>query len=409
MILEVAQKFEIVVNMLIDSWQEKFLENDFSSFQEWLEEERRENYNNLLSLNFPMQLYNHPEFDQHEHVSFFSCSKTGLKAIIAIHNTHLGPALGGCRMWKYATEEQALYDVLRLSKAMTYKAALAGIPSGGGKSVILGDPKADKTAEMMKSMGRAVENLGGRYIIAEDVGTSVEDMNYIHQTTQHVTGVFQNNEGSGDPSPTTAYGVFLGLKSAVKHRLQKESLHGVTISVQGLGHVGYHLCKLLHAAGAKLYVCDLEEEKVLRAVDQFGAIALPLDEIYDLKADVFAPCALGSILNEATIQRLRVSIVAGAANNQLEKLEDGVLLSERYILYAPDYVINAAGLIRVYYEYASSRENPFSEKKVIEHLEKIPQKLEMIFSYANKHGLSTSAAADALAEEVFKGDSASLR
>ncbi|MFZ4116485.1 MAG: Glu/Leu/Phe/Val family dehydrogenase [Chthoniobacterales bacterium] len=353
-----------------------------------------------------MQFFNHGEFDNHEHVSFFSCSKTGLKAIIAIHNTNLGPALGGCRMWRYQSDEQALHDVLRLSKGMTYKAALAGVPIGGGKSVIMGDPKREKTPEMMESMGRAVETLGGKYIIAEDVGTCVEDMNQLNKATNYVTGGFQNNKGSGDPSPTTAYGVFLGLKPAVKHRLRKESLQGLTVSVQGLGSVGYHLCKFLHAAGVKLYVCDIDEERVDLVVNEFGAIPLPFHEIYDVKADIFAPCALGGILNDETIKRLKVSIVAGAANNPLEAPQHGTLLSDRDILYAPDYVINAAGLIRVYYEYAANENTPFSEECVFKHVEKIPERLEMIFAYADQHGISTATAADALAEQIFKKHSA---
>jgi leucine dehydrogenase len=356
----------------------------------------------LLFLPILMQFFNHNEFDNHEHVSFFSCPKTGLKAIITIHNTNLGPALGGCRMWNYNNDEEALYDVLRLSKGMTYKAALADIPLGGGKSVIIGDPKREKTPELMESMGRAVESLGGRYIVAEDVGTCVDDMNHLSKETRYVTGVLQNNKGSGDPSPTTAYGVFLGFIPAVKHRLQKESLRGLTVSVQGLGHVGYYLCKFLHEEGVKLYVCDIDDDKVDAVVQEFGAIALPFNEIYDVKADIFAPCALGGILNDETIKRLKVSIVAGAANNPLEAPHHGPMLSDRGILYAPDYVINAAGLMRVYHEYAANQGSLFSEELILEQVRKIPKKLEMIFDYADKNGISTATAADALAEQIFK-------
>lgn len=349
-----------------------------------------------------MQFFNHLEFDNHEHVSFFSCSQTGLKAIIAIHNTNLGPALGGCRMWDYKDDEQALHDVLRLSKGMTYKAALADIPMGGGKSVIIGDPKREKTPKMMESMGKAVQKLAGNYIIAEDVGTCVEDMNELSKATNYVTGVYQNNKGSGDPSPTTAYGVFLGLKPTVKHRLKKESLQGLTVSVQGLGHVGYYLCKYLHEEGVKLYVCDIDDERVDAVVHEFGAVALPFYEIYDVKADIFAPCALGGILNDETIKRLKVSIVAGAANNPLEAPHHGTMLSNHDILYAPDYVINSGGLIRVYHEYAANQGTLFSEKNILDHVKKIPLKLETIFAYADQHGISTATAADALAEKIFK-------
>lgn len=349
-----------------------------------------------------MEFFNHSEFDNHEHVSFFSCPQTGLKAIIAIHNTHLGPALGGCRMWDYKNDEQALRDVLRLSKGMTYKAALADIPLGGGKSVIIGDAKRAKTPEMMEAMGKAVEKLSGGYIIAEDVGTSVEDMNQISKATHYVTGVYQDKQGSGDPSPTTAYGVFLGLKPTVQHRLKKENLQGLTVAVQGLGHVGYYLCQYLHEEGVKLYVCDINDERVQTVVTEFGATALPCDEIYDVKADVFAPCALGGILNDETIGRLKVSIVAGAANNVLEAPRHGAMLNDHDILYAPDYVINAGGLMRVYYEYAAKQGTPFSEQRVLDHIKNIPLTLEAVFAYANKHGICTATAADALAEQTFK-------
>lgn len=349
-----------------------------------------------------MQFFSHSQFDNHEQVSFFTCPETGLKAIIAIHNTNLGPAMGGCRMWAYENDEQALYDVLRLSKGMTYKAALAQLPLGGGKSVIIGDPKREKTAAMMRSMGKAVDALSGNYIIAEDVGTSVEDMNEMSKTCHHITGLLQNNKGSGDPSPTTAYGVYLSMKPAVKYRLKKESLQGLSVSVQGLGHVGYHLCKYLHDEGVKLCVSDIDEEKVDRVVEEFGATPIPFDEIYDVKADIFAPCALGAIINDETIKRLKVSIVAGAANNQLQEVQHGSLLSDYNILYAPDYVINAGGLISVYYEYAVRNGIEFSRERVLKHTEKIPETLEMIFAYAEKHGLSTSTAADSLAEQIFK-------
>lgn len=349
-----------------------------------------------------MSFFTHSQFDNHEQVSFVSCPKTGLKAIIAIHNTNLGPGLGGCRMWAYKNDEEALYDVLRLSKGMTYKAALADIPLGGAKSVIIDHPKISDRAAMMRSMANYVQSFNGKYIIAEDVGTRVEDMNEMSTACDYVTGRFQNNKGSGDPSPATAYGVFIGMKSAIKHRLQREELAGLKVSVQGLGHVGFYLCKHLHEAGAQLYVTDVDSKKVESAVQNFGATAVPLDAIYDVEADIFAPCALGAIINDKTIQRLKVSIIAGAANNQLQEPYHGILLNDANILYAPDYVINAGGVIRVYYEYAIRHGIEFSEERVFKHVEKIASKLDLVFSYAKEHRLATASAADLLAEEVFK-------
>ncbi|MEI6417382.1 MAG: Glu/Leu/Phe/Val dehydrogenase dimerization domain-containing protein, partial [Verrucomicrobiota bacterium] len=281
-----------------------------------------------------MNFFNNSAFNKHEQVSFFYDQVTGLKAIVAIHNTNLGPALGGCRMWDYASDEDALYDVLRLSQGMTYKAALAGLPLGGGKSVIMGDPKKIKSEALIKSMGQAVESLGGKYIIAEDVGIGVEDMNQMSETCPYAMGVLKNNEGSGDPSPVTAHGVFVGIKSAVQYRLQREDLRGVKVAVQGLGHVGMYLCQLLHEEGALLFVTDIDQEKVSYAVQQFGATAVGLDEIYDVDADIFSPCALGAAINDETIKRLKVKIVAGAANNQLAEVRHGQMLAEHNILYA---------------------------------------------------------------------------
>lgn len=349
-----------------------------------------------------MQFFNNPAFNKHEQVSFFYDAATGLKAIIAIHNTNLGPALGGCRMWDYVSDEEALYDVLRLSQGMTYKAALAGLPLGGGKSVIIGNPKTMKSPALMQQMGKAVETFGGRYIIAEDVGTSVEDMNQMSETCHHVSGLLKNNQGSGDPSPVTAHGVFVGIKSALQYRLQREDLKGVKISVQGLGHVGFHLCKLLHQEGAILFVADLDQEKVAEATQKFGAIPVALDQIYDVEADVFSPCALGAVINDNTINRLKVKIVAGASNNQLAEVRHGKMLAERGILYAPDYAINVGGLISVYYEYASRYHGiEFSKAHVFAHTDKLKVTLENIFSYAEQHTISTAAAADIIAENLF--------
>lgn len=351
-----------------------------------------------------MFVFDHKEFDQHERVGFFHDAETGLKAIIAIHNTNCGPALGGCRMWDYENEQDAITDVLRLSRGMSYKAAITGLPLGGGKSVIIGDARKVKTAEMMRAMGRAVQQMGGDYIIAEDVSTSVDDMEQVATETSYVVGLpAQEGTGSGDPSPLTAYGVFVGLKSAVKNRLKRDDLKGLTVAVQGLGHVGYNLCRHLHEEGAKLFVTDIHAEVIDAAVKEFDAVAVGLDEIYDLDVDVYAPCALGATLNDDTISRLKVSVVAGAANNQLAEARHGDVLKDKNILYAPDYVINAGGLINVYYEYqARVHDAAYDQEKVIQHIGDIAKTTEMIFDHAHKKDISTAKAADQIAEERFK-------
>jgi leucine dehydrogenase len=349
-----------------------------------------------------MSVFTHKEFDQHEQVSFFNCAQSGLKAIISVHNTNLGPALGGCRMWAYESDAQALNDVLRLSRGMTYKAAITGLPLGGGKSVIIGDKKS-KTPDMMRAMGRAVEAMGGRYIVAEDVGTTTDDMNHISSQTKHVVGIAGGNHGSGDPSPTTALGVFTGLKAAVRHRLQKDHLRGLTVAVQGLGNVGYNLCRHLHTAGAKLIVTDMAADKVDMAVTEFGAVSASLAGIYDVEADIYAPCALGATLNDDTIKRLKAKVVAGAANNQLAEMRHADMLKAAGILYAPDYVINAGGLISVYYEHlARSSNKTFDRDAVLAQVAKIDATSENIFKRAEAEGITTAAAADRIAEQNFK-------
>jgi leucine dehydrogenase len=354
-----------------------------------------------------MSVFSHKEFDQHEQVSFFHDTKTGLKAIIAVHNTHLGPALGGCRMWAYDSDAQALNDVLRLSRGMTYKAAITGLPLGGGKSVIIGDARKGKTPELMRAMGRAVESLGGRYIVAEDVGTTVEDMNQVYSQTKHVVGIAHGVQGSGDPSPTTAYGVYVGLKSAVRHRLSKPDVQGLKVAVQGLGNVGYNLCKLLARDGAELFVTDVQTDRVEGAVKEFGAKAVPLADIYGVDADIFAPCALGAILNDETIPQLKVKVIAGAANNQLAEPRHGTVLKDKNILYAPDYVINAGGLISVYYEHVQRGGGKVQDRaQVVAHVDRIDATVESIFKRAEQDGISTAAAADCIAEQKFKKTSA---
>lgn len=350
-----------------------------------------------------MFVFDHVEFDQHERIGFFNDKDSGLKAIIAIHNTNRGPALGGCRMWNYQSEEEALTDVLRLSRGMTYKAAITDLPLGGGKSVIIADAKTQKTPEMMRAMGRAVQQMGGDYITAEDVNTSVEDMEQIATETSHVVGLpAKEGQGSGDPSPLTAYGVFVGLRSAVEYRL-KSDLQNKTVAVQGLGHVGYNLCRHLHESGAKLIVTDINADVLEKAREEFGAEVVGLNDIYDVQADVYAPCALGATLNDDTLSRLNVSVVAGAANNQLATAKHADILQDRGILYAPDYVINAGGLINVHYEHeARKAAGGYDRDIVCAHIDKIGDTMQTLFSMSERQGISTAKAADRLAEERFK-------
>jgi leucine dehydrogenase len=350
-----------------------------------------------------MSTFTHPEFDGHEQVSFFHDAATGLRAVIAVHNTALGPALGGCRMWAYESEEHAVRDVLRLSRGMTYKAAAARLPLGGGKSVIIGDSRKIKTEAMMRAMGKAVDAMGGRYIVAEDVGTTVADMTAVSLETAHVCGVQHDAGVGGDPSPVTAFGVYTGMKSAVKARLGIHSLRGLNVAVQGLGNVGYNLCRLLHADGANLFVTDVQADRIDAAAKEFGATPVSLEGIYAVDAHIFAPCALGAILNDDTIPRLKARVVAGAANNQLENARHGDLLQHMRILYAPDYVINAGGLINVYYEYAANQQGkPVTHEAVMAHVATIAETTEAVFRKAEQEGIPTALAADRVAEQRFK-------
>ncbi|MFQ5957839.1 MAG: Glu/Leu/Phe/Val dehydrogenase dimerization domain-containing protein [Alphaproteobacteria bacterium] len=339
-----------------------------------------------------MAVFNAPEFDDHEQIVFCRDPEAGLKAIIAIHDTALGPALGGCRMWPYGSEEEALTDVLRLSRSMTYKHALAATGQGGGKAVIIGDPKRDKTPALLHAFGRFVDTLGGRYVVAEDVGTSVDDMTYVRRVTRHVAGLAQG--GSGDPSPVTAYGVFCGIKAAVRHKFGRDDLAGVRVAVQGLGHVGSALCGYLHEAGARLYVADIDADAVKGAVDAYAAAAVRSEEIADLAVDVFAPCALGGVLNSESIPRIQAPIVAGAANNQLACAGDGLALAERGILYAPDYAINAGGVINITFE--SGR---YDRDAAMRRTAEIYDTLLEIFRRADAEGLPTNVVADRMALE----------
>lgn len=353
-----------------------------------------------------MSVFAAKDFAGHEQVVFAHDPVTGLKAIIAIHNTARGPSLGGCRMWPYASEAEAITDALRLSRGMSYKSALADLALGGGKSVIIGDSRQHKTPELMAAMGRAVERLAGRYIVAEDVGTSTADMVEISRNTRHVAGLPVEQGGSGDPSPATAWGCFLGLKQAVRFKLGTDNLKGLKVALQGLGNVGQHLCHLLHEAGAELIVSDIRSESVEKIVKECGATAVAPDAIYSVAADVFAPCALGAVVNDQTIDQFKFSIIAGSANNQLAEARHGRLLMDRGILYAPDYALNAGGVINVGYEKLSGAEG-YQKAKAYAHIDRIPLTMQTIFEMAQQQGIPTSEAADRLAEERLRTPAAS--
>jgi len=319
-----------------------------------------------------MSLFNHPEYRSHEQVSFITDDTTGLKAIIAIHNTQLGPAVGGCRMFPYVSDDDALTDVLRLSRGMTYKSALAGLPFGGGKSVIMGDPRHQKTPAMMRAMGAAVEQLGGRYIIAEDSGTSPTDLRLVAENTRHVSGIEDNING-GDPSPSTAYGVFLGIKNGLKCVFGSEDLRNRRIAIQGLGHVGFHLAALLRQAGAQVLGSDIHQPNMARATRELGVIEVPHEDILSVECDVLAPCALGGVINKRSIPSIRASVIAGAANNQLEQDDDDELLLQRGITYCPDFAINAGGIIEVFHQRQGS--TSAIRKAALEHIGVITQQI----------------------------------
>jgi len=349
-----------------------------------------------------MTVFSHHEFDNHEQVHFFCDEATGLKAIIAVHNSNRGPALGGCRMFPYASDEDALTDVLRLSRGMTYKSALANLDLGGGKSVIIGDPRQHKTEALLEMMGRCLEKLGGSYIAAEDSGTSVPDLQIMGRHTQNVAGVIARpgilgQPSSGDPSPATAYGTFIGLKTAVKHRLGRDDLQGLKVAVQGVGNVGLRLARHLHAAGAELFVSDIHQEQLTIAVEELGATVVPSDQILTMDVDVIAPCAMGAILNDDSIPQIKATVVAGASNNQLAEARHDKMLADRGILYAPDFAINAGGIIDIAYE-----RNGGGPEEVMAHLESISETLDELFKRAKETGRPTGELANELAEERFK-------
>jgi leucine dehydrogenase len=333
-----------------------------------------------------------PDFDNHEQVVLCSDKETGLKAVIAIHSTKLGPAVGGCRMWDYANDSEAIVDALRLSRGMTYKNAMAGLKMGGGKSVIIGDAKKIKSEALFKAFGRMLNNLNGRYISAEDVNINTNDIAIANTVTPFVTGT----EGkSGNPSPFTALGTYLGVKAAVKFKFQTDDLTGLKVAVQGLGSVGYGLCEHLHKAGAKLIVADLNENMLARIEKEMGATIVGLNDIYDQDVDVYAPCALGATINDNTIDRIKAKIIAGCANNQLAEPRHGLELLNRGILYAPDYVINAGGIINV------SFEEDYDVAKSTRKVEEIYDTLMDVFTKSDEQHRPTNEIADEMAREII--------
>ncbi len=332
----------------------------------------------------------------HEQVVFCHDEATGLKAIIAIHNTVLGPALGGTRMWNYNSEQEALTDVLRLSRGMTFKAAISGLNLGGGKAVIIGDAKTMKTEAFLRRFGKFVNSLNGKYITAEDVNMKTIDMEYINMETKHVTGLPESMGGGGDPSPVTAYGVYMGMKATAKKVFGTDNLNGKRVAVQGVGQVGMHLVEYLVKENAQVFITDLFEDKVKAIAAKYGVKAVGQDEIYDIDSDIYAPCALGATINDETISRLKCSVIAGAANNQLkDELKHGYMLMDRSITYAPDFLINAGGLINVYNEYLGN----YNRNRVFEHAEKIYTTTLNILNLAEAEKISSQEAAIKLCEK----------
>lgn len=333
----------------------------------------------------------------HEEIIFCNDTNVGLKAIIAIHNTALGPALGGTRMWNYKNEEEALIDVLRLSRGMTYKAAAAGLNLGGGKAVIIGDPKTQKTEGLFRAFGHFVNSLNGKYITAEDVGTNVQDMEYIFMETPWVTGIPKDFGGSGDPSPYTAHGVLMGIKAAAFEKYGSDDLRGKRVAVQGLGNVGSNLVKYLIEEGAKVTVADISQSQVKKMHDLYKVDVVSPDEIAFVKCDILAPCALGAVVNDDSILKLKCSIIAGGANNQLAESRHGDQLRELGILYAPDYVANAGGLMNVFVELEG-----YSADRAFEKTRKVYDNMLKVFSLAKSENIGTHRAADLLAERRMK-------
>jgi len=344
-------------------------------------------------MSFGQSIFSH----DHEQVTFFHDPSTGLKAIIAVHSTQLGPALGGCRMWNYENVDQAIEDALRLSRGMTYKAAIAGLNLGGGKAVIIANPKTDKSEALFRSYGTFVESLNGRYITAEDVGTDVNDMEYIFMETSNVVGVAKTHGGSGDPSPWTAKGVLEGVRACVEAKLGKSSLEGLKVAVQGAGHVGAELVNLFTAQKMHVFLCDIDRSRCEAFSGQSNVTIVSTDEIYDVDSDIFCPSALGAIINEKTIPRLKCKIVAGSANNQLANPEAGNELFKRKILYAPDYAINAGGLMNVSIEFEG-----YDELRANRMIRNIYYVMRTILTHSIKEGVPEYKCADQVAEKRIR-------
>ncbi len=348
-----------------------------------------------------MALFEHPDFDNHEHVAFYNDPTSGLKAIIAVHNTHLGPSIGGCRMWSYDNSEQALTDVLRLSRGMTYKAAMANLPQGGGKAVIIGDPRQQKSDDMMLSMGEFVNSIGGHYIIAEDSGIAVNDITTMGQKTKWVAGNYArfsicDEPADGNPAPSTAYGVFCGIKAAVRHKLDTD-LTNVHVAIQGIGHVGKRLAKLLYQAGAKLSVADVYEENAIYAKNEFDARVYSPSQIHEVSCDVFSPCALGGAINANTLPGIKANIIAGAANNQLAEFSLDQTLLDKKITYVPDYVINAGGIIDIHYQ----RLPDGTLEDMRKHLQSIEKTVVDVLQTSEETARGTEFVANKMAEQKF--------
>ncbi|MDT7832195.1 Glu/Leu/Phe/Val dehydrogenase [Flavobacteriaceae bacterium S356] len=333
-------------------------------------------------------------FDGHEQIVFCNDEDTGLKAIIGIHNTVLGPALGGTRMWTYASEWDALNDVLRLSRGMTYKSAITGLNLGGGKAVIIGDAKTQKNDDLMRKFGQFVDSLGGKYITAEDVGMETRDMDIIREVTPHVTGISESKGGSGNPSPVTAYGVYMGMKAASKYKFGTEKLEGRKILVQGIGHVGETLVKHITDEGAQVIINDINEKRLEELSKKYNANVVLGNDIYGLDIDIYAPCALGATVNDDTIHQLKAKVIAGAANNQLaDEVKHGRLLKEKGIAYAPDFLINAGGIINVYAELEG-----YNKEESLRKTENIFNTTLEIFQLSEKENITTHRAAFNIAQ-----------
>lgn len=340
-----------------------------------------------------MSVFDHLEFDNHEQIVFCHDNEAGLYGIIAIHNTHLGPAAGGLRMWNYDSFDAAVTDVLRLSKGMSYKSAMAGLACGGGKSVIIADPRISgkKRENILRAFGRYVQSLGGRYWVAEDVGISVDDIRVIMQETDYAFGV---PDGSGDPSPFTALGVFEGIKAAVKFQMGRDDLDGLKVAVQGVGHVGYYLCGHLHNAGAQLIVTDINQDALKRVIHDYDATVVAPNAIYHQDVDVYAPCALGATINDETLPQLQATIIAGAANNQLKTPAHGDILHEKGVLYAPDYVINAGGMINASGDIRGTYSREWATQKTLS----LYDTLMNIFTESQERNRPTYLVADEIAD-----------